>query len=113
MFHHDIGSLAQRAPRELAFLRATFAAARDPALALQAIAAIGTRGAVRASALAHDLGIDMAATRRLIRALVDAGEVMSPMGTRADATPLRLTAQGRRTWASLQDIDRQVSRRAN
>jgi DNA-binding MarR family transcriptional regulator len=106
MFHHDIGNLVHGAPQALAFLRTTLAATRNPVLALQALALIGEGRARSAPVLADCLGVARTDVRRLIRTLVDAGELEASTGRCSATTTLRLTPQGKRTWASLQDASR-------
>ncbi|RXU67868.1 MarR family transcriptional regulator [Pseudomonas protegens] len=90
--------------RELGFMHSTLAATDYPPSAVHALLEIGQGNALTASDLVTLLGLEKSSVSRLVRKLVEAGEI----GEQADAQDARskrlhLTAQGRQT---LDGIDR-------
>lgn len=90
--------------RELGFMQATLAATDYPPSAVHALLEIGQGNALTASDLVTLLGLEKSSVSRLVRKLVEAGE-LSELAHEQDARSkqLQLTARGRQT---LQGIDR-------
>lgn len=88
--------------RELGFMQATLAATDYPPSAVHALLEIGQGNALTASDLVRVLGLEKSSISRLVRKLVDAGEVVeeSHEGDARSKT-LRLTRQGRRTLGAI------------
>ncbi|MEO8298293.1 MAG: bifunctional helix-turn-helix transcriptional regulator/GNAT family N-acetyltransferase [Burkholderiales bacterium] len=88
--------------RELGFMRPTLAATPYPPSAVHALLEVGAAGSLTAGQLADDLQLDKSSVSRLLRKLVDAGELEET--TQRDdrrVKPLVLTARGRRTLAAI------------
>ncbi|MCO7573437.1 GNAT family N-acetyltransferase [Pseudomonas chlororaphis] len=90
--------------RELGFMQSTLAATDYPPSAVHALLEIGQGHALTAGDLVTLLGLEKSSVSRLVRKLVDAGEISEQADARdARAKRLQLTAQGRQT---LSGIDR-------
>jgi DNA-binding MarR family transcriptional regulator len=93
--------------RELGFMQATIAATDYPPSAVHALLEIGARGSMTAAELSAFLGLDKSSISRMIRKLVDAGElreIASPDDGRIKR--LQLTARGRRLRAAIEAFGR-------
>ena len=94
--------------RELGFMQSTLAATRYPPSAVHAILEIGARRSLAAAQLADFLGLEKSSVSRMVRKLVDAGELEEAAhGTDARVKTLTLTAQGQHTLAGIHAFGRQ------
>lgn len=94
--------------RELGFMQATLAATDYPPSAVHALLEIGARGAMTAAELSAFLGLEKSSVSRMIRKLVDAGElkeIASPDDGRIKH--LQLTTRGRRSRTAIEAFGRQ------
>jgi DNA-binding MarR family transcriptional regulator len=107
----DIRAASRQMVRELGFMEATVAATDYPPSAVHTILEIGLRGPMTAMQLADFLHLEKSSVSRLVRKLIEAGELTETIDPQdARSKPLSLTAKGRRTLASLHDFGRrQVS----
>ncbi|MCP2072615.1 UNVERIFIED_ORG: DNA-binding MarR family transcriptional regulator/GNAT superfamily N-acetyltransferase [Pseudomonas lini] len=98
-----IRSASRLMVRELGFLHATLAATGYPASSVHAIIEIGNRQALTAVELVELLGLEKSSVSRMVRKLVEAGEI-EEIAHEEDARSkkLQLSTQGKRT---LQSID--------
>lgn len=88
--------------RELGFLQASLAATGYPPSAVHAILEIGAQQALTAAQLAGLLQLEKSSVSRMVRKLIDAGEVRETASTGdARSKRLALTAKGRRTLAAI------------
>ncbi|MGN6525840.1 MAG: MarR family winged helix-turn-helix transcriptional regulator [Burkholderiaceae bacterium] len=102
-FVDDIRRSSRRMVRELGFMRPTLAASPYPASAVHALVELGERGTMAAAEIAQLLALDKSSVSRLLRKLVDAGELREAVdGTDARVKRLSLTARGRRTLAAIE-----------
>ena len=88
--------------RELGFMQPTIAGTQYPPSAVHALLEIDARAALTAAELAQLLGLEKSSVSRMLRKLIDAGELQeqaSPHDGRAKV--LRLSARGRRTAAAI------------
>lgn len=93
---------SRRLVRELGFLRDTLAGVDLPPSAVHALVEIGGRKAVTAGALAEILMLEKSSVSRMLRKLIDSGEICEGAGARDGRTkPLFLTAKGRATLARI------------
>jgi DNA-binding MarR family transcriptional regulator/GNAT superfamily N-acetyltransferase len=100
---NGIRDASRRLVRELGFMRSTLADTNLPASAVHALIEIGRRQTITATELSEILNLEKSSISRLIRKLIDAGEITETASDRdARAKLLSLTPQGRRT---LTDID--------
>jgi DNA-binding MarR family transcriptional regulator len=104
----DIRAASRQMVRELGFMDATVAASDYPPSAVHTILEIGMRGPMTSAELAEFLHLEKSSVSRLVRKLVDSGELRET----ADADdarfkPLSLTPKGRRTLAALHAFGRQ------
>jgi DNA-binding MarR family transcriptional regulator len=104
----DIRAASRQMVRELGFMDATVAASDYPPSAVHTILEIGMRGPMTSAELAEFLHLEKSSVSRLVRKLVDNGELKET----ADADdarfkPLSLTPKGRRTLAALHAFGRQ------
>lgn len=104
----DIRAASRQMVRDLGFMDATVAASDHPPSAVHTILEIGMRGSMTSAELAEFLHLEKSSVSRLVRKLVDSGELKET----ADADdarfkPLSLTAKGRRTLAALHAFGRQ------
>ena len=94
--------------RELGFMQATLAATDYPPSAVHAILEIGAQGRMAASQLALVLGLEKSSVSRMVRKLVEAGELKEAAdGEDGRVKQLALTAKGRRTLAAIEAFGRQ------
>ncbi|MBN9320840.1 MAG: MarR family transcriptional regulator, partial [Delftia acidovorans] len=70
-----IRAASRQMVRELGFMQATLAATDYPPSAVHAILEIGTQGRMAASQLAQALGLEKSSVSRMVRKLVEAGEL--------------------------------------
>lgn len=97
--------------RELGFMQATIAATDYPPSAVHALLEIGARETMSAVELAGFLGLEKSSVSRMIRKLIEAGELKEAASS-ADGRVkrLQLTAKGRRTRTAIHAFARdQVS----
>jgi DNA-binding MarR family transcriptional regulator len=108
----DIRAASRQMVRELGFMESTLAATDYPASAVHTILEIGIRGPMTASQLAECLHLEKSSVSRMIRKLIDCGELRETIdASDARVKPLMLTAKGQRTLAALHAFGRrQVSR---
>ncbi|WP_265533616.1 bifunctional helix-turn-helix transcriptional regulator/GNAT family N-acetyltransferase [Pseudomonas saponiphila] len=89
--------------RELGFMQATLAATDYPPSAVHALLEIGQGHAVTGGDLVTLLGLEKSSVSRLVRKLVEAGEISEQADARdARSKRLQLSAQGRRTLAGIE-----------
>lgn len=94
--------------RELGFMQATLAATDYPPSAVHAILEIGAQGHMAASQLAQALGLEKSSVSRMVRKLVEAGELKEAAdGEDGRVKQLALTAKGRHTLAAIEAFGRQ------
>lgn len=94
--------------RELGFMQATLAATDYPPSAVHAILEIGAQGHMAASQLAQALGLEKSSVSRMVRKLVEAGELKEAAdGEDGRVKQLALTAKGRHTLATIEAFGRQ------
>ncbi len=107
----DIRAASRQMVRELGFMDATVAATDYPPSAVHAILEIGIRGPMTSAQLADFLHLEKSSISRLVRKLIDNGELRETTDTDdARFKPLMLTTKGRRTMAELHAFGRrQVS----
>jgi DNA-binding MarR family transcriptional regulator len=94
--------------RELGFMQTTVAATDYPPSVVHTLLEIGARDAMTAVELSAFLGLEKSSISRMIRKLVEAGELKeaaSPDDARVKR--LLLTAKGRRTREAIQAFGRQ------
>lgn len=97
--------------RELGFLQTTLAATDYPPSAVHALMEIGTRQSMTASEVTEFLGLEKSSVSRMLRKLINAGELLESMSS-ADARikDLRLTDKGQKSRAAIEAFGRkQVS----
>lgn len=93
--------------RELGFMRSTLAATDYPPSAVHALMEIGANSDATAVRLADVLGLDKSSVSRMLRKLIDAGEVEeSTSAADGRAKLLALTEKGRRTLEAIHDYGR-------
>jgi DNA-binding MarR family transcriptional regulator len=103
----DIRAASRLMVRELGFMDATIAATDYPPSAVHAILEIGIRGPLTSGELADFLRLDKSSVSRMVRKLVDSGELReTPDEADARSKVLSLTARGRRTLATLHAFGR-------
>jgi DNA-binding MarR family transcriptional regulator len=107
----DIRAASRQMVRELGFMDATIAATDHPPSAVHTILEIGIRGPVTAVQLAQFLHLEKSSVSRLVRKLIESGELKEMSDTEdARIKPLALTPKGKRTLAALHEFGRrQVS----
>lgn len=104
----DIRAASRQMVRELGFMQATLAATDYPPSAVHAILEIGAQGSMAASQLALVLGLEKSSVSRMVRKLVEAGELKETAdGEDGRVKRLALTAKGRRTLAAIEAFGRQ------
>lgn len=97
-----IRAAARRLVRELGFMRPTLAGTTLPPSAVHALIEIGARESVTAIALCESLLLEKSSVSRMLRKLVEAGDVAEmPDARDGRAKLLRLTAKGRTTLAAV------------
>ena len=107
----EIRVASRQMVRELGFMEATVAATDYPPSAVHTILEIGIRGPMTAGQLAEFLHLEKSSVSRLVRKLIENGEIRELSDTDdARVKPLALTAKGGRTLAALHAFGRrQVS----
>lgn len=97
-----IRSASRLMVRELGFMHATLAATGYPPSAVHTIVEIGNRQALTAVELVELLGLEKSSVSRMVRKLVEAGEI-EEVAHEEDARfkTLRLSAQGRKTLRAI------------
>lgn len=94
----QIRSASRLMVRELGFMNATLAATDYPPSAVHSLVELGQHGALTGAELAQLLGLEKSSVSRMVRKLIDAGEIEELTSTQdGRAKPLRLTARGRKT----------------
>jgi DNA-binding MarR family transcriptional regulator/GNAT superfamily N-acetyltransferase len=94
--------------RELGFMQATLAATDYSASAVHAIIELGLQGTMSAAAFGEMLGLEKSSVSRMLRKLIDAGEIEETVSAcDGRVKELSLTARGRRTFAGIQRYARQ------
>lgn len=84
--------------RELGFMQSTLAATDYPPSAVHSLVELGQHGALTGGELAQLLGLEKSSVSRMLRKLIEAGEIEECGGAAdARAKPLQLTAQGHNT----------------
>jgi DNA-binding MarR family transcriptional regulator/GNAT superfamily N-acetyltransferase len=98
----DIRASSRRMVRELGFLHATLAATDYQASAVHALLEIGNRKAMTAVQLGEVLGLEKSSVSRMVRKLIDAGELQEKASSDdGRAKLLSLTAKGRKTCTAI------------
>lgn len=98
----DIRDASRRLVRELGFMRPTLAGTALHASAVHALIEIGQRRDITAADLADILDLEKSSISRMVRKLIDAGEVAEVASERdARSKWLSLTAQGAATLARI------------
>lgn len=104
----DIRTSSRQMVRELGFMQATLAATDYPPSAVHALLEIGAQGQMASMRLAQILGLDKSSVSRLVRKLIEAGELQETSDGRDGRVKLlALTAQGRRTQEAIEAFGRQ------
>lgn len=97
-----IREASRRLVRELGFMKPTLAGTDLPPSAVHALVEIGEHGALTSAQLSDRLNLEKSSISRLVRKLVDAGELTEGVDSRdGRARPLSLTAQGRERLAAI------------
>ena len=102
----DIRAASRLMVRELGFMEATVAGTDYPPSAVHTILEIGIRGPMTAGRLARFLHLEKSSVSRLVRKLIESGELTEMPDTDARFKPLALTARGKRTLAALHAFGR-------
>lgn len=103
----DIRAASRQMVRELGFMEATLAATDYPPSAVHTILEIGARGPMTSVQLAEILHLEKSSVSRMVRKLVECGELKETSDTHdARIKLLSLTPKGRRTLAALHDFGR-------
>ncbi|WP_194477644.1 MarR family winged helix-turn-helix transcriptional regulator [Bradyrhizobium sp. CCBAU 53338] len=109
----DIRSASRLMVRELGFMDATVAESNYPPSAVHTILEIGIRGPLTSGELGAFLHLEKSSVSRLVRKLVDCGELReTPDESDARSKLLSLTAKGRRTLEALHAFGRRQVRGA-
>lgn len=102
-----IRDASRRLVRELGFMRDTLAGTGLPPSAVHALIEIGRHGALPSTNLCEALQLDKSSVSRMVRKLVQAGEVvMSATARDRRSRPLMLTRKGRATLAAIHRLAR-------
>lgn len=97
-----IRDASRRLVRELGFMKPTLAGTEFSASAVHTLIEIGGRGSLTSGELSDVLNLEKSSVSRLVRKLVDAGELMeSVSGADSRIKPLSLTAKGQQTLAAI------------
>ncbi|GAA4333200.1 bifunctional helix-turn-helix transcriptional regulator/GNAT family N-acetyltransferase [Pigmentiphaga soli] len=106
-FIDQIRAASRQIVRELGFMQSTLAATRYPPSAVHAILEVGARRRMTAGQLADCLRLEKSSVSRMVRKLIDAGELKESVDD-ADGRIkwLALTAHGRRTRAAIESFAR-------
>lgn len=103
----DIRAASRLMVRELGFMETTVAATDHPPSAVHTILEIGLRGPMTALQLGEILHLEKSSVSRMVRKLIDSGELQEMIDPRdARTKPLSLTAKGRQTLAALHAFGR-------
>lgn len=106
----SIRASSRNIARELGLLNETLAATAYPASAVHAILEIRVSGPMKIGELSKLLRLDKPSTERMVRDLVDAGEVKQASGSSAAHVMIDLTAKGKKTGEAIEEYGRtQVS----
>ncbi len=107
----SIRAASRKMVRELGFMQSTIAGTSYPPSAVHAIVEIGTNGATTAASLSDLLRLEKSSVSRMVRKLIDAGELREERSERdGRAKHLELTTQGSRSFARINAFARrQVS----
>jgi DNA-binding MarR family transcriptional regulator/ribosomal protein S18 acetylase RimI-like enzyme len=109
----DIRDASRRLVRELGFMRPTLAGTNLHASAVHAIIEIGQGREITAADLANILNLEKSSISRMVRKLIDAGEVVEAVSDQdARSKLLSLTEQGRETLAKINAFARKQVCRA-
>jgi DNA-binding MarR family transcriptional regulator/N-acetylglutamate synthase-like GNAT family acetyltransferase len=108
-----IRSASRRMVRELGFMRSTLADTPYSPSAVHTLLEIGARGSMSAVEITQFLGLDKSSVSRMLRKLVEAGELEEAVSEDdARVKRLTLTPQGRRTRAGVDAYARRKVSRA-
>src|SRR5450830_1865940 len=106
-FVDGIRTASRRMVRELGFMQSTLAATDYPPSAVHTIIEIGARKSMSAAQLAEFLGLEKSSVSRMVRKLVEAGELQEQVSDVDGRVKwLALTPQGRRTLTAVQSFGR-------
>ncbi len=104
----SIRQASRKMVRELGFMQTTLAATKYQPSAVHAIVEIGAERALTAAQLADLLHLEKSSISRMVRKLVEAGELKETVsGDDGRAKLLTLTPQGKRTLASIHTFAQQ------
>jgi DNA-binding MarR family transcriptional regulator len=104
----DIRAASRQMVRELGFMDETVAATGYPLSAAHTILEIGFHGSLTSAQLAEILCLDKSSVSRMVRKLIDSGEVKETSDVDdARIKPLMLTPKGRRTLAAIHAFSNQ------
>ncbi|MBB3213312.1 DNA-binding MarR family transcriptional regulator/GNAT superfamily N-acetyltransferase [Herbaspirillum sp. Sphag1AN] len=92
--------------RELGFMQSTLAATDYPASAVHALLEIGARRSMTAVQLASFLGLEKSSVSRMVRKLINAGEISEASHEDARSKSLHLTLKGQKTVAAIEQYGR-------
>jgi DNA-binding MarR family transcriptional regulator/GNAT superfamily N-acetyltransferase len=102
----QIREASRRMVRELGFMQSTLAATDYPASAVHALLEIGARQSMTAVQLASFLGLEKSSVSRMVRKLINAGEISEASHADARSKSLYLTPQGQKTVAAIEQYGR-------
>jgi DNA-binding MarR family transcriptional regulator len=107
----DIRAASRQMVREFGFMEATLAATDYPPSAVHTILEIGNRGPMTSLQLAELLHLEKSSVSRMIRKLIENGELRETTDTKdARFKLLSLTTKGKRTLAAINEFgQRQVA----
>ncbi|NDL63735.1 bifunctional helix-turn-helix transcriptional regulator/GNAT family N-acetyltransferase [Acerihabitans arboris] len=102
-----IRAASRQMVRELGFMQSTLAATNYAPSAVHAILEIGARGRMAAAQLSELLGLEKSSVSRMVRKLINAGELKETAGAEDRRVKLlALTAQGQHTRAAIETFAR-------
>ncbi|WP_413721919.1 GNAT family N-acetyltransferase [Sodalis sp. RH24] len=108
-----IRAASRQMVRKLGFMQSTLAATDYPPSAVHAMVEIGARGDMTAAQLTELLGLEKSSVSRMVRKLINAGEVKeTASAVDGRVKLLALTAAGQRTRAVIEAFARQQVRAA-
>jgi DNA-binding MarR family transcriptional regulator/GNAT superfamily N-acetyltransferase len=103
----SIREVSRQLVRELGFMRATLAGTSLSPSAVHAIVEIGTKGVLRAAELCDTLALEKSTVSRLVRRLVEGGELAEAVSDRdGRVKQLTLTKRGEATLAAIERFAR-------
>jgi DNA-binding MarR family transcriptional regulator/RimJ/RimL family protein N-acetyltransferase len=103
-----IRGASRRIVRELGFMKPTLADTDFAPSSVHALVEIGAQGSLTAVQLAEALNLEKSSVSRMVRKLIDAGELKeSVSGADGRVKLLALTAKGRRTLTAIHKFGRQ------